>query len=378
MQPDIEEKLAAAEDQLDCEADSFGALLSQLESYIAPALISGQGWTKLLERARELPSTVAAFPFGFELPLGEREAKADFGVSVIGGTRSAAFFERQGRSPDATAPAAGLTWLLNETKSADSAVRQIFGHKMMLEYDVESAPDETSPAPGIFLRPVEPIIGGDQQAAAAALDATFAAVGWNPTREEHRHVRRVCQALENGARIESFGAFPSRIRGLRLAVTGFRNSGDILAFLERAGWPGQPDVIGSLTIKHFEERDAFVDLGAHLDITSDGPGARLGVSFMAKKRIANDPRYWIDSPYQWTTFMDCLRESDLAVPEKLTALTRWPSKPEALICRSGALILIRGIHHIKISLCENRADAVKAYIYCLMCPWSSEYKTEGP
>ncbi len=380
-QPDIEEKLAAAEALLSQQADSFSEALRQLGKRISPALIDGQGWTRLLERARQIPATVAAFPFGFELPLSEREPKADFGISVIGGTRSAAFFKRQGCSRGATAAAAGLTGLLDEIQSTDSAVRRIIGHKMMLEYDVASAPDDKNPAPGIFLRPAEqPLTGNSQQADAAAivLDATVAAAGWNPEREEHRHVMRVYQALENGTRIDSFGAFPSRRRMIRLAITGFQTAGDILAFLQRAGWSGQPETMISPAVTRFCECDAVVDRAVHIDINSDGPGATLGLSFMTKKRRANDPRYWIDNPRQWATFMDVLRESGRVVPEKLDALADWPSLPEPLICQSGMLLLMRGIHHIKITLRKNRADAVKAYIYCLLCPWPNEYKTMQP
>jgi len=375
---DLDKKLAAAENQMSQEAASFSEVLSQLAGHIPPDLICGKGWTRLLERAREIPPTVAAFPFGFEIPMSEPEPTADLGISIIGNTRSATFFERQGRCMDATASAAGLTGLLTETRSTDSAVRQIVGHKMMMEYDIASAPDGKNPAPGVFVRPTEQLITGNNQqtdALATVLDAIVAAAGWNPDCEEHTSVMRVYQAMASNNRIDSFGVFPSRKRMVRLAITGFQTPSDILAFLERAGWPGQPEALADPVIIRFFESDALVDMGAHIDVNSDGPGAALGLSFMAKKRMANDPQYWIDSPRQWAALMDCLHESDLVVPEKLNALNNWPSNPEPLIGKSGIMVLMRGIHHIKITLCNDRADAVKAYIYCLICPWSNEYKT---
>lgn len=90
------------------EANSTGELLERLRGSVSPALIGGPGWERLLERTRSLPATLAAFPFGFELPLHEQEPNADFGVSLIGGSRSASFFEDRGRSRDASPAAAGI------------------------------------------------------------------------------------------------------------------------------------------------------------------------------------------------------------------------------------------------------------------------------
>ena len=78
----LEDQWAATEQQLAREAESLGEILAKLRGHISPVLVGGTGWERLLERARGLPATMAAFPFGFELPLQENGPNADFGVSL--------------------------------------------------------------------------------------------------------------------------------------------------------------------------------------------------------------------------------------------------------------------------------------------------------
>ena len=369
---DLDSKFIAAERRLSQEGKSFGEVLEQIRYKISPALIGDHGWEKVLARAKKIPASVAAFPFGFELPLHEHDAQADFGISLIGGTESVEFFEQRGSFHFATPQEAGLSWLLQNTKLEDSAVRKIVGRKLMLEYDVASVSSDAHPAPGIFLRPSEqPILGGNQQSQACSivLDAIVTAVGWESCSQEHRHVKRVYQAQENGTRIDSFGAFPSRKRCIRIAITGFRNVHDVVKFLQSVDWSGCRHPMVASTIRHFEESNAFVEMGVHLDLNSNGLGSTLGLSFLPKERVVNDPRYWLDHPAMWDTFIDGLREGDLGKSDKLSALADWQSAPEMLISQSGTLVFIRGIHHIKIVIREDQVIQVKAYIYCLICPW---------
>ncbi len=365
----LEAQLAAAENQLESTADSLGDLLEQIGDRISPALLGDRHRQTLFERARAIPSTVAAFPFGFEFPLHDSEPKADLGISLVGGTRSAAYFERRGQAKNAGGFEVGLAWLLDDTHSEGAFIRRLTGRKMMLEYDIGSAPAGDIQDPGLFLRSArQPLSGGERQAreVAAMLDAVVKAVGWKPEPGEHQHIARVHGALEEDARVESLGAFPARTRRIRLAVSGLRNIENTLSFLARTGGPVH---CAASTIGPFEARQAFVDLSVHFDVHPHGLGPTLGLGFAAKERIANDPRYWIDPPQQWNPFLCCLRESQLGVPDKLSALETWPSKPELLICQGGTLILIRGIHHVKFLLRNHRVEAIKAYVFFLLCPW---------
>ena len=365
---DFEEGLAVTQERLADEADSLAELLGRLRRFIAPALVGDREWDALLEPARHLPATMAAFPFGFELPLHDRRPRADLGISLVGGTGPAMYFEDRARSGEADRSAAGIARILRETEPDRSPLRQVIGRKMMLEYDIGPAAGDARPEPGIFLRPAErPIVGSAGQVGdvGVVLDALVAALGWRPDGAEKRSAERVYLAQPPGTRIDSFGAFPSRERAIRLAVTGFGNSSDIASFLERAGWTGPGATVAS-AISRFEERGGFVSLGVHLDVLSGGLGPTLGLSVLAKERVAKDPGYWLDRPQLWKTFVEGLRVEDLVVPEKLSALAGWCARPTTLFARSGQFVLLRGIHHFKIVLDRGRPEQVKGYAFMVL------------
>lgn len=365
---DFEEGLARTQERLADEANSFAEVLERLRSLIPAELIGEVEWQDVLERARPLPETIGAFPFGFELPLHERRPGADLGVSVVGGTGPGTFFEETGRSKTADHSAAGIARLLRETESENSPLRRVIGRKMMLEYDVASAAMDAPPEPGIFLRPAErPIVGGGNRLrdVGIVLDALVSAIGWTPDTAERRLAEQVFEAQRPHTRIDSFGAFPSRERAIRMAVTGFRNSRDVAEFLGRVGWPGQRSAVIS-TVSQFEEPERFASLGVHLDVHADGLGRTLGLSFLAKERVAKDSRYWLDDLRLWTPFIDVLSEAGLAVGEKLAALAKWSPGPTTLFGASGPFVLLRGIHHFKLVLARDRIDQVKCYPFMVL------------
>lgn len=364
---DTEERLLAG------GVNSFGEILQLLRPRISPLLIGGRDWERLVERARELPVTMAAFPFGFELPLHEQRPRADLGVSVVGGSRTATFFAERGHTHDAGLSAVSISQLVRCRDREASPLRQVIGTKMMLEYDIDPLPCAAYPDPGYFLRPAErPIIGdGANQRyedIGVVYDALAAAAGWDQNSTERHQVEQVYRALEPDTYVESFGVFPSRDRAIRLTLTGFRKKHDVMEFLARAGWRGQHSIVDS-TVARFEERSAFVNMAVHFDVRASGLGPTLGLSFLTKDRKANDPRYWVDRPHQWTALFDCIREEGLAVPEKLSEMANWHSGAEYLLSKTGNFVLMRGIHHIKLVLEGDRFKQVKAYIFLLMCSW---------
>ena len=361
---------AVTEEGLRREARSLGELMERLKGRISPALVGGRGWEGLVKRARGLPANLAAFPFGFELPLHDHRPVADLGVTVVGGTRAAAFYEERGRGEDADPSARGAARVLEAIGAEESPLRGIVGGNMMLEYDIGSTASGTHPEPGIFLRPAErPIVGdgtGERyRDMEVVLRAMVSASGRDFCAAEQREVERIYGALEPDTRVESFGVFPSRERAIRLAVTGFRRAHEVMAFLERAGWRGRLPVVDS-TVSRFEERGAFVNLAVHFDVRAGGPGPALGLSFLAKDRRPKDPRYWVDPPRQWAAFIDGLREDRRVVAEKLSEFTGWSTGPEALFSESGTFVLLRGIHHFKLVLAGDRIAQVKGYVFLLM------------
>ena len=400
----------ATEERLLPEAASLGELLKSLRGRVSPALIGDREWERVVNRAGGLPVTMAAFPFGFELPLHEPRPRADFGVSVVGGSRSAAFFEERARSGEADSSTARIAGLLRESAREASPLRRVAGRKMLLEYDiepvragtfpeplehdvepvradtfpepleydiepardgafpepleydVEPARDGAFPEPGIFLYPEEWLLIGDGRRArdlGVVVDAIASAAGWEPDAAERRQAQRVYSAMRPETTVRAVGVFPSRARGLRLAVTGFTTTRDVTEFLERAGWPGSSAAVHA-TLSPLEERGAFAHLGVHFDLRAHGVGPRLGISLFARKAE------WLKDVRHWTALIDGMREQRLAVAEKLSALADTSSGAEALFGRSGPFVLLRGIHHIKLSLVEDRVEQTKAYVFLLL------------
>ena len=233
---------------------------------------------------------------------------------------------------------------------------------MLLEYDIDPAHDGTYPESGIFLYPEERLPVGDGKRVRdlrVTVDALASVAGWGSDSAERRQAERVYLAMKPETTVRAVGVFPSRTRALRLAVTGFRTTREVTAFLERTGWPASHAVVAS-TLSPLEERGAFAYMGIHFDLDSNGVGPRLGLSLFAREA------QWLKDIRHWTALIDAMREQRLAVPEKLSALAGSSAGAEALFGKSGAFLLLRGIHHIKLSFAGDRVEQTKAYVFLLM------------
>ncbi|MCY3923788.1 MAG: hypothetical protein OXG27_15525 [Chloroflexi bacterium] len=362
----IEESRAGLEKHMLAQADSVGELLEQFRSRISPTLIDGPGWDRLLERARGLPISLATSGFGFELPLHEPEPRADLGVALFEGSLSAAHFEEWCRAhPDD--PSTVAAYRLLRTMKRESAIQRIGGTKLMLEYDIDPGRVGPPPDPGIFLYPAPDALSGEESVRGlegfhVAANAVAGAGGWKLEASERRRIERVFSAMPSGTHVGSVGAFPARSDGLRIAVTGFRSTRDFTAFLERTDWPGRPEAVAPF-VSEMEERDAFAHLAAHFDIPAQGGlGPALGVSFYARDT------QWVKEVDPWMELIDGVGEHALAQSDKLSALASSWSGAEAVFGRRSMLLLVKGIHHIKLVISDGRFAQVKGYVFVLMLP----------
>ena len=363
----IDEAITRTQDRLAEEGGTMGDLLDHFRSRISPVLIGDREWRRVLECAGKLPVTMAALPFGFELPLHERRPEADFGASLASGTRAGDFFEERARRDETDETARAVARLFREMESENSPLREIVGRKLMLEYDIGSARGNEAAQPGIFLRPGErPIVGGGQRNdAATVVDALVSSVGWEMNETQRESLERVCLAQPEDTRMDSFGVFPSRSRAIRLAIMGFTSQQEICSFLRDTGWPGRISAVESV-ISRFRERANIVRSGANIDVEEDGVGPALGLTLIVKQRYTKDSRYWLDGLTDWDPFLEALGHEDLVVGEKLKALAGWVSKPSMLYGRTGRYVLLRGIHHIKLVLSGSELQKAKAYVFMVL------------
>ncbi len=364
----IDEAVTLTEERLAVEGGTMGDLLGHFRNRISPVLIGDPEWELVLGRARKLPITLGALPFGFELPLHARQPSADFGVSLASRTRSAAFFEERAEEDPADQTARAIGRLFRQMDAAGSPLREIVGRKLMLEYDIGPAQDDEGSLPGMFLRPGErPILGAGDQANDVGLvvDALVSSVGWELTGAERENLERVYRAQPANTRMDSFGVFPSRERAIRLAIMGFESQQETRSYLEDTGWPGQFSAVDSV-IARFRERANVVRSGVNIDVREEGVGPTLGLTLIVKQRYTKGSRYWLDGLTDWEPFLSALRHEDIVVPEKLTALADWVSRPMTLFAKSGRYVLLRGIHHIKLVLSGNRLRQAKAYVFMVL------------
>ena len=364
----IDEAVKATQDRLAEEGGTMGDLLTNFRSRISPILIGDRQWDRILECARKFPVTVGALPFGFELPLNERRPAADFGVSLASGPETGALFRERALTDGTDETAKAIVRLFEQMDAEHSPLREIVGRKMMLEYDIGSARDGERPHPGVFMRPGErPIVGAGGQVddVSVVADALVSCVGWESNDVQRKNIRGAYLAQPEDTRLDAFGVFPSRSRSMRLAVMGFQSREDVYSYLENTRWPGAIQAVDSV-LSRFMERVNVVRTGVYLDVQEDGLSPVLGLTLIVRQRYTKDSRYWLDGLTDWDPFLEALGHEDLVIPEKLAELAGWVSKPTTLFAKSGQFVLLRGIHHIKLVISENRLSKVKAYVFFVL------------
>ncbi len=363
----IDESVALTQTQLTSEGKSMGDLLAKFRPQVSPILINDSAWQNILDCARSLPISMGAQPFGFELPLHTHTPIADFGATLESGNCAASVIQRRTQIDKNDAVANALARLFKKMDTKGSQLRDIVGHKLMLEFDIGSAEVGTSSFPGIFLRPdLQPIAGPKDRAEdiRTVSEALAAAVGWELSDTQFEVMSRVCQAQPEDVRMDTFGIFPARSPAIRLGIMGFQSRKDISEFLKTTEWPGCVSTVDSI-IARFKERTPIIT-GLNIDATKNSLGPTLGVTFTIKQRYTNNSRYWLDDPGDWNPILRVLSEEELIVDKKIQALAGWVVKPTMLFGRAGRYFLLRGIHHIKLVICDGRLSGAKAYVFLVL------------
>ena len=345
------------------ESDSLGSFLNKIRGQISDVLIEPDQWGRLVNRVSELPVTVAAFPFGFEIPIHDNDSRVDFGLSLIGGSHAATHWQA---NQDLTNPISdGITKLLDEATREGSELGRIAGNKVLLEYDVDGTSVDTPPEPGIFLYPINLVRRGRDNDAGvsdlnALIDALATIVNWNINPDERRCAEAVFSAMGAHMEIGAVGLFPDRPKAIRIAVSKLKNTSEVTELLDQIGWNGDQSAITSISLMH-EENGAFEELSVHVDVTTSGIGPKLGLSFYAE----GGP--WQKSMDNWQALLSGFEKQNLVHREKLSELINSWSGIREIFGEAGLYVTMRGIHHIKLTFTPNSGvESVKAYIFMLI------------
>ena len=364
---DFETAQKLSQDRLAQEGENIGDLFKLARSWTSEKLIGSREWEEILEVARDLPITMGAFPCGFEIPLHSGLPEADFGVSLTSGTRTGDYFvERSKATTSDISPYYGvIANLFASMEQPDSTLRDIVGRKVMLEFDVGSGKNTNQELPGNFLRPGQgPIIGsqGQTKDVIKVADSLVSCVGWQLKPETEKLLEHIYLSQPKETRMDSFGVFPSRSRDIRLAVMGFESPKELVSYLETIKWPGNIATVEAVTSR-FQERASITLNVVNLDVGESQLGPELGLSAMFTQRYTNERGYWLEDPSIWVPFLEALDHEEIVVKDKLEALYDWLLKPKILYGKAGRLILLRGIHHIKLVISEGELAKVKAYVF---------------
>ena len=366
----LEDEWTANEERLLREAGSLGELLEGIRKLFSPLLIDDREWEELVGCAGELPPTLAAFPLWLGFPLDGHREGAELCVSVVGGSRSAAFFGTGEQAEDTDSSTAIAASLLAKTGPTDSSLQRVAGNRVLLEYDFDQAGHRIKPR--ISLYPIRPTLVGDQAEGrlkdlGVALDAVDSAFGRKPDTAERHQVERAYLALDAETRIGGIASLPSKGRGIGLTTLGFVKASEVAAFLERSGWPGDPATAVSL-LSCLEHRRALDDvrLGVHFEVGAIGVGPSLELHVFSRNSMY-EREGWFGGKAYWSPLMNGLRQERLAVPEKLSELAKWSSGSRVLFGRSGPFVVLQRIHHFKFVLSEDRLHRVKGHVFLLIC-----------
>ena len=362
----IDEAVQLTQEKLAMEQEaSMSSLLENIRSLLPMRLINDETWEQILGTAQDLPITLASLPFGFEIPLHTSEPVADFGVSLASSTPSAAFIQAHASS---NRVAQCVSTLFDEMEGQDASLREIIGRKLMLEFDTGSTNYSDATLPGFFVRPgVEPIWAGKSQhnQIQVVVDALMSCIGDQLRKEEIQNLWRVYDQQKEGTRVDSIGVFPSRSRGIRLAIMGLNDSESIGEYLRQIDWPGSASAVDSIYTR-LSEQVNIVETGLNIDVVADGVGPDLGLTLSIQKRYLENPHYWIDGTTDWHGFWEVLRKENLAESTKLDALKEWQTRPTPLFAKAGQLLLMRGIHHLKMVIQGDRITKTKAYLFLVV------------
>jgi len=358
----MKEDWAYTEICLESLASSMGHLLARIRAQISRGIVNGDGWQRLLERASETPVTYAAFPFGLEVPLHDPALRADFGVSLVGNSRTAKYYQDGNYPVEQERSGACLAWILNETDRSESMLRRVAGQKLLLEYDVNVDDHADRSEPGVFLYPVDDILAGGTENLSAlhtVHDALVFAGGWDADAAEQQRVEDFYRLLPPNILLRAFGTFPARARTMRIAATGFTQAKQVMQFLSNMGWDGDSSAVGDI-VAFFDDCKAFAYLGLHFDITANGMGPNLGLSFFASEKE------WLKGIGKWTPALDAIGKQGMAVPTKLATMATASTGTATMMAATGPIMLVRGIHHLKLSITGDQVKQAKAYLFFLM------------
>jgi len=339
---------------------SFSDHFSVIRNHISPDLLNTRWAGKIMELCTQFPFDTST-DFGFESRLGNPEAKCDFflqinkdseGALMIAGKSNTA-----GLSPELLADpfwqrisALFAAW----TDPTSYLYRKI--EMIWLEFDHEE--NSFNKIPSIFFR-----IDEDENthtpnqwsAMLQVLDEIYQILFGIKYPADIADCLKLCvEALPANTRIYQTGfMIPRKTEALRLILTEM-NTGDLLDYLARIHWPGEPEVIANLLERYASKFDYTV-FNFHIGKTVL-PFLGIEPYFRGMKQPQWEPR--------WSDFFDLLENDKLLLAPKRQGLIRFCVKINASF--PYPKLYLSGINHLKMVYRRGMSHECKAYFGTMM------------
>ena len=337
---------------------TFRDILPKLRSLIPHALIDGQAWDRLLDRAGDLPAWLPGTYFGFEFRLGDPTPAADFFVRMLLSGPFVQEYVRRGEAAQPSSAEASLSRFLVEANQANSPLADLFD-TVGLECDIAEVPVDRRPAPGVFLK-LRPGAKQTGRAPSMVADAIADVVGWRSDEGERHALERAFEALPAGGKVGYVGALPGRkTRAIRVIARGIWEP-DVPAFLSRLAWPGPVDRVVEVLA---DLGDVSPHFRVAFDVTARGVAPHLGLEMGALEPQNQQvtPHEWLYTERRhWLPLVTRVEERGWCLLAKARGLLDY-LEPQTSWDKTGMFQSYKGINHVKISI-DAASISAKGYV----------------
>lgn len=332
--------------------------LRQLAPQIPAKLVNEKSFYDIFRIAELLPGLQVLSTFGFECPLDNATANADFLASFQKKNNGPALLKRTAEK--------------NLTKSkvwddvaqlANFWTQRQWINDFWLEFDIQgNAPD----VPSLFFRPLYDNLSELDNILGISLNNL---TGSDDTAQLKALILRLAALLPERAKIFQIGAMRSRpVKGVRLCIHEISLDA-ILTFLEKTSWPGSiaelKDVL--IFLQPLTQNVAFsIDL-------SETIGAKIGLECYPDLRASANERQTA-----WVRMLDKLVQKGMVNTGKANVLKTFDActgseklfdeLPEELVLakalmeRHSSSMIWQYLHHIKVAYNPGQPLQTKAYL----------------
>lgn len=347
--------------------------LTLLRPEIPPQLISSECWQHVDTVAQKLPCALTSF-WGFECPLGTKSADADFLICATaenGGRQVLAGNQRTTPLTDVWSyPIWQQIGHFSQEWSTDSSLYSQV-HNVWLEFDVSSLSNSiASPSFFFALYPIHADSNHTTSSAHSHQWVTQIALKLLLNREISRPIQhqifKCFDTLPPEAYVFQIGVMLSRNTDvIRICIRDIAPE-HILDYLTQLSWPGSLEELRFL----LAQLSGLVDrIDLDLDV-GETIAPKLGLECYLEQQPLVEPR--------WAEFLDHLVASNLCVSSKRDDLLAYPGhvrqshRPDLwspqlkqfsnLLGSRYEMVLMKGLHHIKIVYQPEMPLSAKAYL----------------